>query len=426
MMKNLAAALLAASAGCATAQTDDGAFHLTGRLDSKQVTHVVASNPVNASRVVVEVLRDGSFDLVLPTGSSWVVTLTDWTKVGKDMQVATLQVNGLDAFAPQTAGMLDMGDVKLSGARAHGTTTWGEVIGALGLDAATAIGMARNDDLALRYANPDIDNDGVIDALQHGHEYKLEISGAFTLENDDRAVTIDDLVAGTYANPSVSYTGTTIQAIVPSAMNMQMHGGTLTFEQPFFGVGHTPMVEAGTPVGAPHVKFGQLDGHPTMGVVARAGERAPRGVYELGFANGQLTFSDVLVPSQASLESTPDYAVPFVRLQPIDATCTTSCDIAAIDVAWRALGETGWQELDERHAARVDLVAVINGKRTTLGANLDGVSSLDWTKLPVANTGISTTELARIQTSGICYLAVTYASASGMKMTMSVANPACY
>src|ERR1041384_7046915 len=108
MMKQVAAALLALTVGCATAETD-GAFHLTGRLEASRVTHVVASNPTTDSRVIVEVAADGSFDLALDPGIAWVVTLADWTKVGKDMQVATLQANGLDAFSPQAAGALDMG-----------------------------------------------------------------------------------------------------------------------------------------------------------------------------------------------------------------------------------------------------------------------------------------------------------------------------
>ena len=426
MMKQVAAALLAVTAGCATAETE-GAFHINGRLEgASNVTHVVASNPANAQRVVAHVLADGSFDVALDPGSEWVVTFADWTKVGKDMQVATLQANSLDAFVPQGAGSLDLGTVKVADARAHGTTDWNEVIAALGIDEATATRMGKSDNLALRYANPDIDNDGTLDALQFGHNYKLDIAGAFTLKTAGRNATITDLVAGTYEDASLSYTGTTLQASVPRAMGMDMKSGTLTFEQAFYGLGGMPKVAAGNPVGAPHVKFGELDGAPLIGVVSRAGQDAPSGAYEIGFDNGQLTFSDVHVPSAASLEGAADYAVPFVHLRATDPRCQAGCDLSAIDIDWRSATKHGWQSNDS-HAARIDLVVSVNGRKTTLSANLPaGKSSLAWIDLPIANTGILRSELAYIQSSEICYVQVSYASSLGMKMTMSVSNPACY
>jgi len=207
---------------------------------------------------------------------------------------------------------------------------------------------------------------------------------------------------------------------------MDMKSGTLTFEEAFYGVGGHPMVAPGTPIGAPHVKFGELDGAPMIGVVARAGQDAPSGSYELGFANGQLTFSDVHVPNAASLETGSDYAIPFVHLRATDSKCQAACDLSSIDIAWKKLASAGWAA-SESHAARIDLVVSVNGKKTYLGADLDaGQSSLAWNDIPVWNTGILKSELAYVQSSEICYLSVSYVSELGMKMTMSVANSSCY
>ena len=292
-MKNLAA-LLALTAGCTTADTD-GAFHISGRLaGAPSVTHVVAANPDSADRVVATVAADGRFDLAVEPGSAWVVTFTDWTKVGKDMQVATLQADALDALVPQGPGAIDVGTVAVRDGRAHGTVDWLDLIGALGIDNDAAVRMGRTDNLALRYANPDIDNDGTIDALQHGHDVRLAIAGAYTLTTAGRAATLRDLIAGTYAQRGIDYAGTTLQTLVPRAMGMDMASGTVTFDEPYYGTAlgdQTPMIEPGTPIGVPEVKVGQLAGAATMGVVARGGEDAPSGTYELGFANGQLTFA---------------------------------------------------------------------------------------------------------------------------------------
>lgn len=427
-MKQLAA-VLAVTAGCATAETD-GVFHLEGRLvNASNVTHVVAADPESPTRVVVEVAVDGRFDVALEPGTAWVVTFADWTKVGMDMQVATLQANGLDAFVPQTSGSLDLGDVKVGSARAHGTVDYAELLSALGLDHETATRMGRTDNLALRYANPDIDNDGTIDAFQHGHEYRLDIAGAFTMSVDGRAATFADLTAGLSEAARIQYRGTTIRAVVPRAMNMNMASGTLTFEQPFFGTalgGISPAIEPGTPVGAPHVKHGELAGTPMIGVVARAEEDVPSGVYELAFDNGQLTFSDVHTPSAAALAAGEGFAVPFVRIRPVEPTCTVDCDIAAVDIEWRRQTALGWQVTAEPSSARLTMVLSLRGKNTYLGTNLDaGTTSLAWAAMPVGDSGLLQSELAYVQTSEICYLEVGYATELGMAMTMSVANPAC-
>ncbi|HTL35124.1 MAG TPA: hypothetical protein VL326_18475, partial [Kofleriaceae bacterium] len=353
----------------------------------------------------------------------------DWTKTGKDMQVATLQADGLDAFAPQTAGRLDVGTVTVaSDGFAHGTVDWLDLVDALGLDTETAVFMGRTDGLALRYANPDIDNDGTIDAYQHGHDYQLELAGAYKLATDGHEATISDLVAGTFAKPELRYTATSIETVVPRAMNMNMASGTLTFDTAFYGTAlgaDTPMIAPGTPIGAPHVKVGELAGAPMMGVVARAGADVPRGTYEVGFDNGQLTFSSVLVPSAPTLESARDYAVPFVHIRPLETGCKSDCDIAAIDIDWRTRTQAGWVQASAPETARLDVVTKYSGKSTYLTANLEG-TSLAWQDMPVAHTGILASELAYISTSEICYLAISYPTALGMKMTMSAVNPSCY
>ncbi len=428
MMKQLAA-VLAVTAGCATAEVE-GVFQLEGRVvGASNVTHVVAADPDSATRVVVDVAVDGRFELALEVGTAWVVTFTDWTKVGMDMQVATLQANGLDAFVPQLPGSLDLGDVKMVSARAHGTVEYGTLLAALGIDHETATRMGRTDNLALRYANPDIDNDGTIDAFQHGHEYRLDISGSFTLATAGGAATIADLTAGLPDAARIQYRGTTIRAVVPRAMNMNMASGTLTFEQPFFGTalgGITPAIEPGTPVGAPHVKHGELAGMPMIGVVARGAEDAPSGTYELGFDNGQLTFSDVHTPNAAALAAGEGFAVPFVRIRPVEPTCTVDCDIAAVDIEWRRQTAFGWQVTDEPSSVRLAMVVSLHGKNTYLGTTLEtGTTSLAWAAMPVGGSGLVPSELAYVQTSEICYLEVGYASELGMPMTMSVANPGC-
>lgn len=430
MLKKLATSLLAVTAGCATSESDGG-LRIEGQLlDVADVTHVVAASPQSGKRIVVEPESDGRFALALDLDAQWVVTFADWTKLGKDMQVATLQANSLDAFVAHHATTLDLGSIEVVNGRAYGSLEYGELLAALGLDRETAARMGRSDNLALRYANPDIDNDGTIDGLQHGHDFRLDIAGAFTLTTNGREATVGDLVAGTWNQPGIRYKATTIQAAVPRAMGMNMASGTLVFEEPFFGTAlgaETPMVAPGTTIGAPHVKLGEREGMPMIGVVAHGTHDTPTGAYEIRFANGQLTFSDVHAPSAAQLESGKDFAVPFVQIRPTVTGCTVDCDIAGIDLDWRRMTASGWQAASEPQAARIEIAAKLNGKNTYLAANLDaGTTSIEWSEMPVWNTGILQSELAYLGTSEICYVAVSFPSQLGMKMTTSATNPACY
>jgi len=198
------------------------------------------------------------------------------------------------------------------------------------------------------------------------------------------------------------------------------------FEAPFYGSAmgpDTPMVAPGTPIGAPHVRFGELNGTPMIGVVARGSADAPTGAYHVGFDNGHLTFSDVHAPSASSLERATDYAVPFIRIRTADPTCRAECDIGAIELEWRKQTASGWQTV-EAQPARIDMGVRLGGKDTYLGANMTS-STLAWSEMPVWNTGLLDTELAYVQTSEICFFQVSYETDLGMKMTTSVTNPAC-
>ena len=425
MMKKLAAALLAVTAGCASDPGSAG-FQISGRVDAPDVTHVVATDAETGKRIVVETGVGGRFELALESSRQWIVVFANWSKTGKAMQVATLRANELDAFVPQGPGAVDLGTLVVEGGRAYAAIGFDELLAALGLDLETATRMGRTDDLALRYANPDIDNDGTIDGLQHGHDYSLAVTGSFELTTQGRDATVDDLVAGTFANPGIRYAGTTLQATLPRAMGMNMATGTVTFEAPFYSTAlgpDGPMIAPHTEIGAPHVKTGALDGISMIGVVARGDQDAPRGTYELGFSNGQLTFSDVHVPSASALSTARDFAVPFARITPATAGCKTDCDLGSIDLEWRRLTREGWVAAEPQQA-RIDLVARMNGKSTALAAELTD-TSVDWVDMPIWNAGITRSELAYITTSEICFFQVSYQTELGMKMTTSVANPGC-
>lgn len=432
MMNKLAAVLLVSAVGCAS--ENDGALNISGQLvDASRVTHVVATNPTTGEHVVVDLKNDGEvdgrFSIALPGGDgSWVVTFADASKTGAAMRVATLQSGGLDAFRTKDGGALDFGKVTFGGRYAHGTTTWDRLEKAFGESKASLEQLAKVDDLALRYSNPDIDANGQLDAME-GHAYRLDINGSFGMQTNGRDVVIADLVTGLRA-PSLSYLATTIEAAVPNEMGMNMLTGTVQFEQSFYGTAlgaNTPMINAGTRIGQPHVKFGELEGAKMLGVVATGERNAPNGTYRFGFDNGQLTFTDVITPSIDRLSAATDYVVPFIHIRATNAACSIDCDIQSIDLEWKRSTAAGWVTVAQPRDAHIDLLANMGSKQAYLATDLtDGATSQVWSAMPIANTGLVRNELSYISTGKLCYIAVSYTSELGMKMTNQVKNPACY
>jgi hypothetical protein len=180
----------------------------------------------------------------------------------------------------------------------------------------------------------------------------------------------------------------------------------------------------GTPIGAPHIKVGQLDGMKTIGLVARAGNDAPRGTYELGFSNGELTFTDVMLPTAPIVEGAQSYSIPFVKIATADASCHGDCSIGSISLDWNKLTPTGWQRSSVQ-PARLEIVLKRGTQKTNLAANLTG-ASINWQDFDLTNTGILPNELGYFTTANICYVGVTYDSELGMKMTNDLYNPGCF
>ena len=433
MMNKLAAVLLsstfALAAGCAS-ESSEGGLQISGRLaDAARVTHVIATNPATGERVVIDMKADGEpdgrFNISVPAGGSWIVTFADANQVGPAMRIATLQAGGIDAFTSKAGGSVDFGTVHFSGTYAHGSLTWNQLTGAFGYDQQTLEQMAKTDDLALRYSNPDVDGDGELDALQ-GRDFRLELAGSYRMEKAGRELTVSDLVSGV-RDASVKYNGTAISAAVPRSMDMNMKTGTVTFEEAFYGTAlgpNTAMVAPGTRIGQPHVKFGELAGNPLLGVVATAQRQTPSGSYRFDFDNGSLTFTDVHTPSAANLMAATDYVVPFVRIRSSQAACINDCEISGVDITWMRQSADGWTQASEPTDAHLDFVTKMNGKNTYLATDfVNGQTSMMWQDMPVKGTGILPSELAYISTAEICYVAVTYTSSLGLKLTSQVQNP---
>ena len=381
--------LLALATGCAT--DPDAAFHVTGSLrDATAAKTVVAT--AGQERVLATIDAHGSFDLSLAPGMTWAIAFADQ----RAALVATWQANGLDALPVAHAGSLELGDLTIAGGYAVGATPIDEIASQLGI--ADFADVAAHDDLALRTATPDIDGDGQIDVVPPRLDFIADIVPMI----GSHTATIDDLVRGTPID-SVSLRGTGIVAGVAAT--------NVTFEQPFWGTVaglSTPVVAAHTPIGAPALRPGSLDGITTVGVVARPLHDVPHGRYV--FDND--TFERVLPPSDAQLRA--EMLAPAIQLTPTQPDCAHDCSIASIDVSWPD---------NVARASHIDLLT----EQGYIGLDLAAATStsVPWDRKPDRMAGMTTADLARVTTSQLCYVGVTFTGRYGVRVTSTVSNPAC-
>ncbi len=422
VMKTLAAALFAFTA-CATATTDT-TFHLVGHVDAP-VTYVVAST---TSRLAVDKIASlvdpsGAFDLALEPGYAWSVAFIDSRQVGSAMVRGSLAADQLDAFAPTGPGSVDLGHITFS-ERARPAIDTETIVDALGLDRAVASQSGITDNLATRYANPDVDNDGVLDALEPDRDYRLDFLARIQLTNAGHPATIADLVLG-MPYLGVDYVQTGIVVSLPPTGHV-LDGALMAFSGPFYGTQlgpTTPVVTPGGAVAEPELKLGTMDGYPTVGAFAQGGRDLPRGEYTLALRDEVLTFSEVQPPRAADLVK--QMIVPVMQLVSAAPGCVAECPIEAVRVAWMREADGGWITVEPselQHGAHLDIV---RASGSVVSAELPATPTvvLPWQTMAA---GVTPAEMATITTNQLCFVELTYDDEVGMHVTTQVTVPDCH
>jgi hypothetical protein len=339
-----------------------GDFTISGRVaasaagkpaaaGARTVTHVMAVNPETAAprRTVAAVGEGGSFRLAVDAGKPYVIVFVDSSAVGPAMVVGIFRALTLDTVAPQLAGHLDLGDVEVDPARQTATATiaYDALLQSLGLSAGDAETLGAIDDLSLRYANPDLDGDGVIDAEQ-GREIALDFHV--------RA----DLRRGSSAGPSFTVADITDRFLPEAGADVAVpvfNLASIYVEYPQ-GFDATQYVAAGAPAGgltngaryvatladgstpqAPSsysaLGYGDVRGWgpdydlervPGLELPGSGGVPATL-AYTLGASGKTLTFTNVVTRTRASLTAAGSLAI-FIRL------VTAGGRIATIDYVW--------------------------------------------------------------------------------------------
>lgn len=366
----LAVFLLVATAGCSTGGEQQ--FTISGRVatrtarvagavqSQRTITHVMAVDPESASprRSLADVDSSGGFELSVEPGRPYVLVFIDSSWVGAGMVVAVFRANTLDTLSPQLAGHLDLGEMSVdeTSQTAAAGIPYDDLIAGLGLSPDAAEYLGSVDDLSLRYANPDIDGDGVLD-IRQDHRYALDFHVRANLRIGSAAgrnVTVADITDRFLADagPDVAtpvFNLTSAYALYPASFDpteyvaqsgqstVLLHGGALYVTQsdgsmPSANTSFSSLSFGDTRGWGPDYDYERWPGLELPG----SGGSPATFAYRLGVPDRTLTFTNVVTRTRAELTDTGTLAI-FVRLNTVDQHYTS------IDYRWmKRASDASW------------------------------------------------------------------------------------
>jgi hypothetical protein len=449
---------VSASLLVACGSSDKGSFRITGRAPAltatqgalvaarsgalasssgRTITHVMAVDPETASprRMLSKVGADGSFALTVDAGRPYVLVFIDSSAVGADMVVAIFRDQTLDTITPVDAGGVNLGDVEVDTDKKTATTAvpYDTLLASLGLSASAAEYLGSIDDLSLRYANPDIDGDGIIDITQQ-HPFSLDfhIRSNMLRGPGGPHLTIDDLtdkffasegadvatpdfnLASIYALYPASFDGTAyVDRMAPPGAPLQHGGGyTVTLADgstPAANTSYSALMFNDTAGFGADYAFGSTPGLELPG----SGGVPATLVYTLGGVGKQLTFNNVITRTRASLTEVGTLSI-FLRLN------TTAGSIASIDFEWRKRVAGGNWIL----ATEEEIALVISGA----GGFISFHRVPSWNNevqvaIPAAPSGTIAWSGAALSPGEICGMGVSYDDKLGLRHFEGGADP---
>lgn len=395
---------------------------------TKTVTHVMAVNPEssNPERKLTEVAADGSFSIDVTAGRPWVLVFVDRNLTGKDMMVGLVRLGALDTLPARTTdGAADLGTTTIDGPT--GTATPGAslatVLASLGITTSEAAVIGALDDVAARYANPDIDGNGVIDLLE-SKSFQLDFHMRWDHKDAGNTARyrITDMADAFLPNDStIRYTLGSAYAQWPTSFDTGTYvtSGALTSGVTMtFPVGDV----AGGPAQYNQNDYDTMTGFgPSYSTNDMPGSAGTAAHYVYGFNGKTLTFTNVVTYSNATLNDNTNRLMPFVRFT------TTGGVISSLDYKWMKLGASGWVDaaLNE-----VTLVVGASGGYASLckGPRADGKcfglvipatavsGSIPWTYANLQGPQLTEGEFSGLAPGDLCHFGLSYDDKLGMRI----------
>ncbi len=401
-----------ASLAACTYPTDDSVARFHGSVGNG-VTHVMAVSPIAGDvQKVVAPVEFGGFSISVDPGRPWAMVFVDSTRVGSQMVNGVLRSDTLDTFLPEQGGDVDLGDISIDGRDATMAGSSEALDSALGLSRRTLATIGGLDDIALRYANPDVDGDGVIDVEQN-RAARLEMLVEYGLTAAGRKAVPDDFIVRA-DRMGYDHLGTGIYGRLPDTFGeVDREHASVTFDQPFYGFAAGPFTAPIKP-GEPVTELTYGDSR-TFGVFARPDHPVPSGDYRFQSGGQSLEFTLVRPPTEMIMHQ----VMPRIRFVPVVPGCEQACAVASIEFRWARNTEAGWVTLtdEETHAMQpvgtIDILSTTGARRYELPVGV-ATGSVPW-QLDIYRAD-------PITTADMTYINVGFQLRPGMKMYASLGD----
>lgn len=368
-----------------------GKFRLGGRIAAQSidagVTHVyaVSAEAASVDRVLAPLDGDGRFVIDLSLGRSYVIGLIDSRRVGILMVRGYLDVDGVRAFPVNREGVFELGAVRqrddLRWDSEFGVTSG--LLARLGVSGDIARMLAAQDGLALRFLNPDVDGNGVVDVKEPGKRFLADVSLKLEAQKGGSVVaTVDDICKGTVPN----FTAFAVDATKPSPIVVSFGyftqdtqtTSTLRFIDP------EGVVTKIKPTGQPDlendndgnfgaVPWSQSGAFQALELGLEPTSELPRGEIRVTFAPSAtfLTFFPMLSQRNADLRQGYEHAFAFVYLT--EDSCTLPpCPFTQLGFRWKVATAMGI-----RDATVADLDALVASGSTRFRFTLGTSNAVD-------------------------------------------------
>ncbi len=293
---------------------------------------------------------DGSFKIDLSKGDPWIIAFIDSTQVGPNMIKGILRAEQLNSVVPKSFDSeksVDTGELTIddSGNAAVTAAVYETFIGSLGMTTSEAATLGAMDDLMLRYINPDINGNGVIDiddpampeySLTFWHTYRYGDATLITNIQNGTALPVDSAISYEGAAPEIRIvkTASGIYSGVPPKWSL---GWTNSGN---YGDVNPAEWTSGTPgIG---VTFNDTDTGLKVMFPATATD-VPDGTYTYKFYSAEaaaspdatLTFTNVSTMADATV--TTNFIFPFPVFN-----ADASGNVTTIDYTWMKKGASGF------------------------------------------------------------------------------------
>ncbi len=407
----------------------------TIRRVTKNVDYIMAVNPqtANPDRVLATVDAAGKFSLKVNSNRPYYLVLIDSSQVGKNMIVAIINTNGLQAFATtKDSGATDLGTITANGTTQAATVSsnYNDILTSLGLSTAGADFLKSIQGIGLRYANPDIDGNGKLD-LNENKKYTLDfhVRSNMLKGGGSTHLTLADMtdkyfdasgsnVATVLFNLTSAYSG------APKAVDSTNYVSGASLSN---GATLTVTNSDGSPVSAPSsyssLTYGDINGFgadynlTTGGLELPGSNPGATATFDYFFAVSglRLTFTNVQTRKKADLNSAGTI-VPFLKLN------TSAGKIASVNYQYMKMAtSTTWVAATDEE---VKLVVNDDGgyagfyyqaKANSIGCKIPRQATGNFT-FPTCNLqNVTATQAANVTPADICSMAFSYDDKLGLR-----------